>query len=93
MKVILALAAGALVTGIFALQSGTAFAQSDRTLGINCTVAGHIHCGEDGPSGRSSYRWRQRYGAYDYAPRCRTVHQRVEAPSGKTIDRPKRICR
>ena len=26
----------------------SAFAQSDRTLGINCTVAGHQHCGEAG---------------------------------------------
>lgn len=26
----------------------TASAQSDRTLGINCTYAGHEHCGENG---------------------------------------------
>jgi hypothetical protein len=25
-----------------------AFAQSDKTLGISCTVAGHEHCGETG---------------------------------------------
>ena len=37
------LAAGAL------LGSGQiAAAQADRTLGLNCTYAGHQHCGENG---------------------------------------------
>ena len=38
------LAAGALIG-----SGQIAAAQSDRTLGINCTYAGHERCGENGP--------------------------------------------
>jgi len=39
----------AVLTTVVIMSSGnSAFAQSDRTLGINCTVAGHQHCGETG---------------------------------------------
>jgi hypothetical protein len=34
--------------GLFAAATGPVFAQSDKTLGINCTVAGHERCGENG---------------------------------------------
>ena len=37
------------LTSVVIMSSGNSvFAQSDRTLGINCTVAGHQHCGEVG---------------------------------------------
>lgn len=41
---------GAAVLGAGALLGSgqIAGAQSDRTLGINCTYAGHAHCGENG---------------------------------------------
>jgi hypothetical protein len=43
------LAVVAALGSIVIMGSGnSAFAQSDRTLGINCTVAGHQHCGETG---------------------------------------------
>ena len=45
MKLVSLLAATMLALG---LLGGTANAQSDRTLGIHCTVAGHEHCGENG---------------------------------------------
>ncbi len=45
-----------LAAGAFAGVPGTATAQSDKTLDINCTVAGHIHCGENRPIWGSSYR-------------------------------------
>jgi len=93
MKLSIVLAAGVLVANVIALQSSTASAQSDRTLGINCTVAGHEHCGEAGPIGASSHRWRHHYGAYAYARDCRMMKQRIETPSGRLIYRSKRICR
>lgn len=34
--------------GTLAVATGPGFAQSDKTMGINCTVAGHVHCGENG---------------------------------------------
>jgi hypothetical protein len=46
-KTLLAIIAG--LASLTIMGSGnSAFAQSDRTLGINCTVAGHQHCGEAG---------------------------------------------
>lgn len=46
------LAAVTALISVFIIGSGNfAFAQSDRTLGINCTVAGHEHCGETGHLG------------------------------------------
>ncbi len=41
----------ALVSLVVIGSGNFAFAQSDRTLGINCTVAGHEHCGETGHLG------------------------------------------
>jgi hypothetical protein len=32
--------------GTLAAATGAVFAQSDKTMGINCTVAGHVRCGE-----------------------------------------------
>ena len=91
MKMTLALTAGILAAGIYASTGGIASAQSDRTLGINCTVAGHIRCGENG-----GYRWRHRhwhhYAAYAYARDCRVVRQRVETSSGRVIYRSRQIC-
>jgi hypothetical protein len=49
MKFTLWISSLALAAGIAAGTAGIAAAQSDRTLGINCTVAGHAHCGESGP--------------------------------------------
>jgi hypothetical protein len=48
MKLFLWLGAAVLAAGL--LGSGQiASAQADRTLGLNCTYAGHQHCGENGP--------------------------------------------
>lgn len=72
-----------------------AFAQSDRTMGINCTVAGHIHCGENGPIfGSSSYGRRHWHGhrAYAYAGDCRVIRHRIETPSGRVLYRSRRVC-
>ena len=63
------LAAGALIgTGQIAS------AQADRTLGINCTYAGHEHCGENGRIfgsrrlygfyGWRHHRWHRHYRRY-----------------------------
>jgi hypothetical protein len=60
MKLICSLGAAVLALGLLAGTANPAKAQSDRTLGINCTVAGHIHCGENGPIGGSA-RWHHRH--------------------------------
>jgi hypothetical protein len=48
-----------LAAGLLVGTGRVASAQADRTLGINCTVAGHQHCGEDGPivGSRRLYAW------------------------------------
>jgi hypothetical protein len=51
----------ALVAVIIMNCGNFAFAQSDRTLGINCTVAGHEHCGENGHRGGYHYRHYRHY--------------------------------
>ena len=94
MKMTVVISAAILAAGVFAGTADIAAAQSDRTLGINCTVAGHEHCGENGPIG-SSYDWRYRhwhhgYGAY--ASDCRVIRQRIDTPSGRVIYRSRRIC-
>jgi hypothetical protein len=72
MKLATAFAAAAVLGLAFA--SGPASAQSDRTLGINCTVAGHEHCGENGPlGGRAHLRGMRAYGAAG----CRMVVRHV----------------
>jgi hypothetical protein len=38
----------ALASVVIVSPGSSALAQSDRTLGISCTVAGHQHCGETG---------------------------------------------
>jgi hypothetical protein len=58
MKLILSIGAAMLSVGLWAGTATVAAAQSDRTLGINCTVAGHVHCGENGTVG---YRWHRHY--------------------------------
>jgi hypothetical protein len=53
----IALAAlAALTIGAGMSWSDIASAQSDRTLGISCTVAGHEHCGETGRLFAHHYR-------------------------------------
>jgi hypothetical protein len=47
-KALLAIITAALASVAIMSPGNSAFAQSDRTLGINCTVAGHQHCGETG---------------------------------------------
>jgi hypothetical protein len=96
MKMALALSVGVLAAGMFAATWTTASAQSDRTLGINCTVAGHEHCGEAGAIWGRSYGWRHHYsrhypGAYAYARDCRVVRQRVETSRG-VIYRSRQVC-
>jgi len=54
------ISAAVLTIGLLGGTANIASAQSDRTLGINCTVAGHIHCGENGRVGGSA-RWHHRY--------------------------------
>lgn len=48
MKLTLWFGAALLATGALLGSGQIAAAQSDRTLGINCTYAGHEHCGENG---------------------------------------------
>jgi hypothetical protein len=48
MKLIMWFGAAAFATGALLASGQIAAAQSDRTLGINCTYAGHEHCGENG---------------------------------------------
>jgi len=67
MKMSLALTVSILAAAMYASTGGIASAQSDRTLGINCTVAGHIHCGENGGYRWRHRHWRHHYGAYAYA--------------------------
>jgi hypothetical protein len=93
MKLIVATSAAVLAVGMFVGNCEIASAQSDRTLGINCTVAGHEHCGENGRMlGYSHHHWRHNYGAYAYAGHCRAVRQRFESPSGRIIYRSRQIC-
>jgi hypothetical protein len=60
MKLIYWIGTAVLAVGVLGGTANTASAQSDRTMGINCTVAGHIHCGENGPVGGSA-RWHHRH--------------------------------
>ena len=65
-------AAGA---GILVAGTQPASAQSDRTLGVNCTVAGHVHCGENGPIGGPAYRRHGvKYSKYRYSRSHRGYH-------------------
>jgi hypothetical protein len=50
--------------GTLAAATGSVFAQSDKTLGINCTVAGHEHCGENGRAWGGVRRWHHYRHAY-----------------------------
>lgn len=75
MKMSFALMVSILAAGIYASTEGIAFAQSDRTLGINCTVAGHIRCGENG-----GYRWRHRHWRHHYGAYTR-AYARDRAPA------------
>ncbi len=61
MKLTLWINAATLAAGLLAGSADIASAQSDRTLGVNCTVAGHVYCGENGPIWGSGYRWHHRY--------------------------------
>lgn len=96
MKMTALISSAVLAAGLTAGTAGTASAQSDRTLGVDCTVAGHIHCGENGPiygSQRWHYRgWRAGHDAYAYAGDCRVIRQRIETPSGRMIYRSRRVC-
>lgn len=49
MKLIVWFGAAVLVAGALLGSAQIAAAQADRTLGLNCTYAGHQHCGENGP--------------------------------------------
>jgi hypothetical protein len=60
MKLFYGIGTAALAIGLVSGTANIASAQSDRTLGINCTVAGHVHCGENGPIGGST-RWHHRH--------------------------------
>lgn len=53
MKLGIWISAAIVAAGLATTQ--VAFAQSDRTMGIDCTVAGHIRCGENGPIWGSRY--------------------------------------
>ncbi len=70
MKLIFWTSVALLAASLIAATAETASAQSDKTLGINCTVAGHIRCGENGYVGHRSYHWRRHYPhrhvIYDY---------------------------
>jgi len=62
--------AAAAVLSLAAFSTAPASAQSDKTLGINCTVAGHVHCRENGRlGGRAHFRGWRAYGAAG----CRVV--------------------
>jgi hypothetical protein len=65
MKLIVGISAAVLAAGLLAGSAGTASAQADRTLGVGCTVAGHVHCGEYGT----------RYPYYAYSPYHRHWHR------------------
>jgi hypothetical protein len=66
--------AAAAAVSLAAFSTAPASGQSDRTLGINCTVAGHVHCGENGPlGGRAHLRGMRAYGA----AHCRVVVRRM----------------
>jgi hypothetical protein len=58
MKFTLWISVAVLTTGLLAGAPKIASAQSDKTMGINCTVAGHIHCGENRAMG---HRWHRYY--------------------------------
>jgi hypothetical protein len=49
MKLIMWFGATVLAAGALLGSGQIAAAQADRTLGLNCTYAGHEHCGENGP--------------------------------------------
>ena len=55
MKLTLWLGAAVLAAGALLGSGQIAAAQSDRTLGINCTYAGHEHCGENGRVGHARH--------------------------------------
>lgn len=59
MKLTCLFGAALLAAGLLVGTGRIASAQSDRTLGIGCTQAGHQHCGEDGPiaGSRRLYAW------------------------------------
>jgi hypothetical protein len=93
MKVTIAIGAVILAAVVFGGTSEIASAQSDRTLGITCTVAGHEHCRETGPLGGYHHRhWRHHYGAFAYAGNCRVNRHRFETPSGRIIYRSTEVC-
>jgi len=48
MKLIVWFGAAVLAAGALLGSGQIAGAQADRTLGLNCTYAGHQHCGENG---------------------------------------------
>ena len=50
-----------LTFGLIAGAPKVALAQSDGTLGISCTVAGHEHCGENGSVWGRWHRWHLRH--------------------------------
>ncbi|HZP74509.1 MAG TPA: hypothetical protein VFB45_00065 [Pseudolabrys sp.] len=75
MKLSIYLNVALLAAGLTLAGTNLAAAQSDRTLGVNCTEAGHIHCGENGPIFGSHrvyspyYRWhRHHYYRHYYRP-------------------------
>jgi hypothetical protein len=76
MNMTITISAAALATSVFAGTAGTVSAQSDRTMGINCTVAGHIHCGENRPIFGSSYRshrYRHAYRTHRYSTQRQVI--------------------
>ncbi len=56
MKLIISAIAVLLVALAMNAATNAASAQSDRTLGVTCTVAGHEHCGENGVVGGTYHR-------------------------------------
>ena len=48
MKLLVWFGAAVFAVGALLGSGRTAAAQADRTLGLNCTYAGHAHCGENG---------------------------------------------
>ncbi len=65
MKFTLWISSLALAAAIGAVTAGVAAAQSDRTLGVNCTIAGHEHCGERAPI-FGSHRLYDFFGRHHY---------------------------
>jgi hypothetical protein len=61
MRKFLLAAVAALTVGTLLSWPDFASAQSDRTLGISCTVAGHEHCGETGRLYGRHYRHYRHY--------------------------------